>query len=269
MADVHPTAIIEKGAELAPDVTVGALAFVGSKVRLAPGVRVGPQVVITGNTEIGAGTVVHPHAVLGGPPQVRGDTGESARLVIGSDNIIREHVTMNGGSAKGGGLTRVGNGGYFMSYSHVAHDCQLGNDVTFANGAQLAGHVVVEDGVTIGGLAAVLQFVRIGKNAFVGGSTGLPADVIPYGLVQGSRAVLEGLNLIGLKRKGVPRDRIHALRAAFRFLFLEGGSFADRVQEVGQKWRGVPEVEEVVAFITADSKRPICMAAAGVRTPES
>jgi UDP-N-acetylglucosamine acyltransferase len=265
---IHATAVVEEGAEISGDVEVGAFCFVGAKVRLASGVKLGPHVVVAGDTQIGERTIVHSHAVLGGPAQFRADDAPDAHLRVGADNIIREHVTMNGGSTRGGGLTRVGNGGYFMAYSHVAHDCTIGNDVTFANGAQLAGHVTVADGVTIGGLAAVLQFVRIGRNAFIGGSTGLPADVIPYGLVQGSRAVMEGLNIIGLKRKGVPRERIHALRAAYRFLFLEGGAFADRVKEAEHKWPDSPEVGEILAFINADSKRPICMAAAGPRTPE-
>jgi UDP-N-acetylglucosamine acyltransferase len=264
---IHPTAIVEDGAQLAPGVDVGPYCVIGPRVRLAEGVKLGPHVVVTGDTQIGEGSVVHPHAVLGGPAQFRDDNAVDARLRIGAGNIIREFVTMHGGSGKGSGITTVGNNGYFMAYSHVAHDCHIGDDVTFANGAQLAGHVIVEDGVTVGGLAAVLQFVRIGKNAFVGGATGLPADVIPYGLVQGSRAVLEGLNLIGLKRKGVPRERIHALRAAFRFLFLEGGNFAQRVREAGEKWSHSPEVGEILAFIAADSKRPICMPAANARLP--
>jgi UDP-N-acetylglucosamine acyltransferase len=269
MTRVHATAVVEEGARLAGDVEVGPFCFVGRKVRLGAAVRLGPHVVVLGDTDIGERTIVHSHAVLGGPAQFRADDAPDATLRIGMDNIIREHVTMNGGSARGGGLTRVGNGGYFMAYSHVAHDCQVGNDVTFANGAQLAGHVTVADGVTIGGLAAVLQFVRIGRNAFIGGSTGLPADVIPYGLVQGSRAVMEGLNIVGLKRKGVPRERIHALRAAYRFLFLEGGAFADRVREAADKWPDSPEVGEVLAFINADSKRPICMAATNAKAADS
>src|SRR5262249_27054807 len=152
---------------------------------LGDGVRISSHVVLSGDMQIGARCVVHPHAVLGGGPQFRGDPGLEARLVVGADTVIREHVTMNGGSVKGGGLTEVGANGYFMAYSHVAHDCHVGNNVTFANGVALGGHVTIGDGVNIGGLSAVQQFGRIGRGAFVGGVTGVPDDVIPYGMVWG------------------------------------------------------------------------------------
>lgn len=258
MPDIHPTAIVEDGARLADDVEVGPFAVVGARVRLGPGVVLKPHAVVTGDTEIGTRTVVHSHAVLGGPPQYRGDPGTDARLVIGADNVVREHVTMNGGSRKGGGLTTVGDRGYFMAYAHVAHDCRLGDDVTFANGVALAGHVHVGDGVTVGGLAAVLQYVRIGSYAFVGGVTGLPTDVIPYGLVQGSRARLEGLNLIGLKRRNLPRERIHTLRAAYRFIFSGDGPLDSLVREAAARWPDSPEVQDVTTFMLAESKHRIC-----------
>jgi UDP-N-acetylglucosamine acyltransferase len=263
MARIHPTAIVEDGAALGAGVEIGAFCVIGRRARLREGVRILSHVVISGDTEIGANSVVHPHAVLGGGPQFRGDPGTDARLVIGRDNVIREHVTMNGGSVKGGGLTEVGDRGYFMAYSHVAHDCHIGNDVTFANGVALGGHVTMGDGVNVGGLAAIQQFCRVGRNAFVGGVTGVPDDVIPYGLVWGDHARLQGLNLIGLKRKGLPRDRIHALRAAFRAIFFGPGSLADRARAAGERWKNVDEVGEIVQFILADSKRPICMPAHG------
>ncbi len=259
MARIHTTAIVEDGATLGADVEIGPFSLVGSKVRLDDGVRLLSHVVVVGNTEIGARCVVHPHAVLGGGPQYRGDAGEGARLAIGSDCIVREHVTMNVGSAKGGGLTQIGRSGYFMAYSHIAHDCHIGDGVTFANSVALGGHVTIEDGANIGGLAAIQQFCRIGRNAFVGGVTGVPDDVIPYGLAWGDHARLEGLNLIGLKRKGIPRERIHAIRAAFRAIFFGAGAFTARACEAGERWKDVPEVGEIVAFILADAKRPICM----------
>lgn len=259
MATIHRTAIIEDGARIGADVEVGPYCVVGAKVKLADGVRLQSHVVIQAETEIGARTTIHPHAVLGGPAQYRGDTGAGARLVIGADNVIREHVTMNGGSSKGGGLTRVGSRGYFMAYSHVAHDCQVGDDVTFANGVALGGHVQIGDEVNIGGLAAIQQFCRIGRNAFIGGITGVPSDVIPYGMAIGARARLMGLNLIGLKRKSIARERIHALRAAFKFIFLEGeGHLSDRARSAQERWRDFVEVREVTEFILADAKRPIC-----------
>jgi UDP-N-acetylglucosamine acyltransferase len=261
MAKIHPTAIVEDGAVLAADVEIGAFCVIGQRARLGAGVRVLSHVVISGDTEIGRDTIVHPHAVLGGGPQFRGDAGTHARLVIGAENVIREHVTMNGGSVKGGGLTQVGDRGYFMAYSHVAHDCHIGNGVTFANSVALGGHVVIEDGVNIGGLAAIQQHGRIGRNAFIGGLTGVPDDVIPYGMAWGDHARLEGLNLIGLKRKGLSRDQIHALRAAFRAIFFGSGRLSDRAREAGERWNHVAEVGEIVQFILADRKRAICMPA--------
>jgi UDP-N-acetylglucosamine acyltransferase len=259
MTKIHATAIVEDGARLGAGVEIGPFAMIGEHVKLADGVKLHSHVVVSGYTEIGPRSTVYSHAVLGGGPQFRGDPGTGARLVIGADNVIREHVTMNGGSLKGGGLTQVGDGGYFMAYSHVAHDCHIGAGVTFANGVALGGHVSIGDGVNIGGLAAIQQFSRIGQNAFVGGVTGVPDDVIPYGIVWGDHARLEGLNLIGLKRRGVSRERIHALRAAFRAIFFGPGRLLERTREAGERWKGFPEVEEVVAFILADSKRPICM----------
>jgi UDP-N-acetylglucosamine acyltransferase len=262
MAKIHASAIIEDGAVLGADVEIGPYSLVGSRVRLGDGVRIASHVVLLGVTQLGARCVVHPHAVLGGGPQYRGDSGQETRLVVGPDTVIREHVTMNGGSVKGGGLTEVGANGYFMAYSHVAHDCRVGNDVSFANGVALGGHVTIGDGVNIGGLSAVQQYGRIGRGAFVGGVTGVPDDVIPYGMVWGDHARLSGLNLIGLKRRGVPRERIHALRAAFRFIFQGDGTLAERAREAGTRWTS-PEVSEVVAFILADARRPICMPRSG------
>ena len=259
MGKIHPSAIIEDGAELAADIEVGPYSIIGRQVSLAAGVRIDSHVVISGATRIGEGTVVHSHSAIGGPPQFRGDPGTNARLVIGAGNIIREHVTINGGSVKGGGLTRVGDRGYFMSYSHIAHDCHVGDGVTFANGVALGGHVTIEDGVNIGGLAAIQQYGHIGRNAFIGGVTGVPDDVVPYGMVWGDRARLRGLNLVGLKRKGLSRDRIHALRAAFRAIFFGAGTLAGRAERAAERWEGIPEVLEIVRFIHAKRRRPICM----------
>ena len=258
MTRIHSSAIVEDGAVLGVGVEIGPYSLVGSHVRLGDGVKIASHVVLSASTELGPRCVVHPHAVLGGAPQYRGDSGREARLVVGADTVIREHVTMNGGSAKGRGLTEVGANGYFMAYSHVAHDCHVGNDVTFANGVALGGHVTIGDGVNIGGLSAVQQYGRIGRGAFVGGVTGVPDDVIPYGMVWGDHARLSGLNLIGLKRRGVPRERIRDLRAAFRFIFHGEGTLADRAREAAARWN-TPEVSEVTAFILADAKRPICM----------
>lgn len=268
MPRIHPAAVVEDGASLGDGVEIGAFCYVGPRVRLGDGVRLLPHATVTGRTEIGARTVVHSHAVLGGGPQYRGDEGADARLRIGADNIVREHVTMNGGSVKGGGLTRVGDRGYFMAYSHIAHDCEIGNGVTMANGVALGGHITIEDGVNVGGLAAIHQFCRIGRYAFVGGVTGVADDVIPYGIVQGDRAVLRGLNLIGLKRRGVAREDIHQMRAAYRFTFLGPGPLADRAEEAAERWRHVTQVAEIAAFILAPAKRRICTPGRGAGTSQ-
>jgi UDP-N-acetylglucosamine acyltransferase len=259
MSRIHSSAVVEDGAVLGADVEIGPFCHVGSEVRLGDGVRLLSHVVVSGDTHIGERTVVHPHAVLGGVAQFRVEAGAMGSLRVGAGNVIRENVTMNRGTIKGGGVTSVGDNGYFMAYSHIGHDCHVGNNATFANCVALAGHVTVADNVNIGGLSAVLQFVRIGHDAFVGGASGLPTDVIPYGMVQGSRAYLLGLNLIGLKRKGVPRERIHALRNAFTAMFYGSGRLADRVDAAAERWGAHEEVADVIGFIRSKSKRQICV----------
>jgi UDP-N-acetylglucosamine acyltransferase len=259
--NVHPTSLVEDGARLGADVEIGPFCIVGAHVVLGDGVRLIGHASVQGHVSIGACSVLHHGAVLGGIAQIRGDDAPAAKLTVGEDCVIREHVTMNLGSARGGGLTSVGRNGYFMAYSHVGHDCHVGDGVTFANGAQLGGHVEIGDGVIMGGLSAVQQFGRVGRGAMIGGITGVNTDVIPYGIAAGDHAELGGLNLIGLKRRGVPRASINALRAAFKLIFLESdGSMADRARAAKQKWADVAEVNEVADFILAPAKRPICLA---------
>ena len=258
---VHPTAIVEDGATLGDGVELGPYSIVHAGAVLGDGVRILSHAVIGGTTKIGARTLVHPHAVLGGDAQIRGGDPKGTSLEIGADCVIREHVTMSAGSARGGGVTRVGERGYFMAYSHIGHDCHVGDGVTFANGVQLGGHVHIGDGANFGGLSAVQQFGRVGRYAFVGGVTGINEDIIPYGMAFGDHAELAGLNLIGLKRRGVSRANIHALRAAFRTIFRgDTGSLADRARAAGERWPDMAEVQEVVGFILADAKRPVCTA---------
>jgi UDP-N-acetylglucosamine acyltransferase len=258
---IHPTAIVEDGARLAGDVEIGPFCVVGAAAVLGEGVRLLSHVVVTGHTEVGARTVVYAHAVLGGEAQTRRPSPSNARLIVGSDNIVREGVTMSTGSGAGSGITSVGDRCYLMAGSHVGHDCRVGNDVTLSNGVQLAGHVDVGDGVIFGGLSAVQQFSRVGRNAFISGLSGVSTDVIPYGMAIGLHVRLGGLNLIGLKRRNVPRANIHALRAAYRYIFLDAsGSFQEKAQHASEKWPDVPEVQDVVNFILADPKRPICPA---------
>ena len=258
---IHPTAIVEDSAKLGAGVEIGPFCSVGRHVELGDGVRLISHTSITGNTKIGARTVVYSGAQLGGEAQIRGNDAPAARLVVGEDCVIREAVTMNAGSARDKGITSVGARGYFMAYSHVGHDCHVGDDVTFANCAQLGGHVEIGDGVVMGGLSAVQQFGRVGRGAMIGGVTGVNTDVIPYGIAAGDHAELGGLNLIGLKRRGLPRESINALRAAFRLIFLQtGGSMADRARRAKEQWPDVVQVVEVADFILAPAKRPICLA---------
>lgn len=246
---VHPTAIVDPAAKLGDGVVVGPYCIVGADVELGDGVQLKSHVNVQGRTRIGAETVVYPFASLGTEPQDLKYHGEPSELVIGRRNRIREHVTMNTGTEGGGMLTRVGDNCLFMVNAHVAHDCVVGDNVILANNATLAGHVVVGDHAVIGGLAAVHQFVRIGAHAMIGGMSGVEADVIPFGLVNGERAKLQGLNLVGLERRGFPREHINSLRAAYRALFAAEGTLAERVDSVSAQFAGLAEVVAILDFI--------------------
>ena len=258
MAHIHPTAIIEPGAKLADGVRVGPYCHVGPEVQLGAGVELLSHVVIAGQTSIGAGCRIFPFASIGHQPQDLKYQGEHSALTIGERNVIREYVTINPGTKGGGMETRIGDGCLFMASAHVAHDCRLGDHVIMANNATLAGHVVVEDYALLGGLSAVHQFVRIGQYAMIGGMSGVERDVIPYGQVMGDRARLTGVNIIGMQRRGFSRDDIQALRSAYQFLFSADGTFNDRVNEMAERFGGVGPVDDIVAFIRADSTRAIC-----------
>ncbi|SFK11789.1 acyl-ACP--UDP-N-acetylglucosamine O-acyltransferase [Caulobacter sp. UNC279MFTsu5.1] len=259
MTQIHPTAIVSPGAQLGQDVEIGPFCTVGPQVQLGDGVRLVSHAVIEGATQVGAGTTVHPFAVLGGAPQHLAHKGEDTRLVIGERNIIREHVTMHAGTVGGGGVTKVGSDSLYMVGAHVAHDCIVGDRVTFANNATLGGHVVIGDFVFMGGLCAVHQFTRIGRYSFVGGGGVVTKDIIPYGSVWGNHAHLEGLNLVGLKRRGFSREAINALRAAYRLLFADEGTFQERLDDVAEAHAGTPEVMEIVEFIRSEANRPLCL----------
>ncbi|MSO68889.1 MAG: acyl-ACP--UDP-N-acetylglucosamine O-acyltransferase [Alphaproteobacteria bacterium] len=258
MAAIHATAIIEPGAKLGADVSMGPYCIVGRHVELDDNVELVSHVTIAGHTKIGARTRIYPFASIGHPPQDLKYKGEPSRLVIGMDNTIREHVTMSPGTGGGGMLTSVGDHGLFMVASHVAHDCHVGNHVVLANNATIGGHVVLEDWVILGGLAAVHQFVRIGKHAIIGGMSGVENDVIPYGSVMGDRARLAGLNVVGLKRRGFDRDALHDIRRAFRLLFADEGTMAERLTDVAELFPDNEPVMEIVRFIQTASERAIC-----------
>ncbi len=259
MSFVHPTAVIEDGAVIGDSVFVGPFSCIGPQVALHDGVKLHSHVVVAGDTEIGDSTEVFPFVSLGHPPQHLSQIDPTTKLVIGKNNVIRESVTMNPGTKTGSGVTRVGDGGYFMANSHVAHDCVVGDSVVFANCATLGGHAHVDDHVIIGGLAAVHQHVRVGKHAIIGGMTGVEFDVIPYGSIMGNRAYLAGLNLIGLKRRGYTRGQIHDLRNAYRLLFAEEGTFQERLVDVAELFAANKEAMEIVNFVRADSARGLTM----------
>jgi UDP-N-acetylglucosamine acyltransferase len=258
---VHPTAVVEDGAVIGAGVVIGPFCHVGPRAVLEDGVRLRSHVSVTGITRVGARCDLYPGVAVGGDGQIRNNEFTEGRLEIGSDCVLREMVSMNVGSAKGGGVTKVGSNGYFMANSHIGHDCRVGNQVTFANSVALGGHVEIGDGVVFGGLAAVQQFCRVGKGAMVGGLTGVNRDVIPYAMAFGDHVVLAGLNLIGLKRRGLPRDTINAMRATFRDVFYgTGGSIPERARAARARFAGIAEVGEMVDFILAEARQELCLA---------
>ncbi len=253
-ATIHPQAIVEEGAVIGANSWVGPFSVLGAEVELGADVTIKSHVVIAGRTRIGAGTQVFPFTCLGEVPQDLKYGGEETRLEIGARNRIREHVTMNPGTEGGGGVTRIGDDGLFMAGTHVAHDCQIGDRVILVNHAGLAGHCTVGDGAIIGGLSGVHQFVRIGAGAIIGGLTKVSSDVIPHALVQGPSGVLDGLNLVGLKRRGVSRQEIAALRAALAALAEGEGAFQDRAARLGEQSDSAL-VQEIVRFVAGGSER--------------
>ena len=255
--NIHPTAIVEQGAELGEGVVVGPFCTVSAKARLYEGVVLESHVAVKGETEIGAGTIVHPFSVIGGPPQHLGYKDEETKLVIGANNIIREQVTMNPGTVAGGGVTQIGDGGFFMVGAHIGHDCTVGDNAIFANNATLGGHVVVGDNVFLGGLSAVHQHCRVGSYTFIGGCAAVVTDIIPYASVMGNHARLIGLNIVGMKRRGLSRPVIHALRGAYRMLFNDNDTFKERVDSVREKYGDIREVMQIIKFVEHDATRAL------------
>ena len=253
-ASIHSSAVVEDGATLAEGVTVGPFSLIGAGVTLGPRVEIKSHVVVTGLTTIGEETVIFPGAVIGEIPQDLKYNGEASRLIVGKRNRIREGVTMNTGTDGGGGVTTVGDDCLFMTGAPVAHDANVGDRVIVANQSAIAGHCVIEDDVIIGGLSGVHQWARVGKGAIIGGVTKVTNDVIPYGLIQGPRGQLDGLNLVGLKRRGVARDDITALRAAFQMLAQGEGAFQDRARRLGEETES-DYVRQIVDFVLGASDR--------------
>ena len=253
-ARIHPTAIVEPGAHLAAGVSIGPFAVIGPEVTLGPGVTVKSHAVVTGWTDIGEGTVIFPFACVGEVPQDLKYAGEHTRLSVGARCRIREGATLNTGTEGGGGITRVGDDCLLMTGAHVGHDAQIGNRVILVNQVAIAGHCQLGDDVIVGGLSGVHQFVRIGRGAIIGAVTMVTNDVIPYGLVQAPRGELDGLNLVGLKRRGVERSEITALRAAYQMLAQGEGTFLDRARRLSEETDS-PHVRELTGFILQASDR--------------
>jgi UDP-N-acetylglucosamine acyltransferase len=257
-SSIHPTAIVEDGAKIAAGCRIGPFCHVGRDVSLAEGCELISHAVVGGRTTIGARTRIFPFASIGLQPQDLKYKGEASTLTIGADCIIREGVTMNPGTEGGGMVTTVGDRCAFLANSHVGHDCQVGNNVIFSNNVMLAGHCTVGDFVIVGGGAAVIQFARVGNHAFVGGMSGLENDLIPYGMAIGNRAHLSGLNIVGLQRRGFSRADIHDLRRAYRLLFANEGTLAERIGDVADEFKNHTIVQEIVAFMRVAGKRSLC-----------
>jgi UDP-N-acetylglucosamine acyltransferase len=255
---IHKTAIIEDGAKVGANAAVGPYCHVGPDVVIGDNVTLHSHVVVAGRTTVGEGTRIFPFASIGHAPQDLKYHGEKSELVIGKNNTIREHVTMNPGTESGGMKTAIGDNCLFMMACHIAHDCHIGSNVIMANNATLGGHVVVGDHAVIGGLAAVHQFVRIGAHAVVGGMSAVENDVIPYGRVKGERAFLAGLNLIGLERRGFTKEQIKILQKAFYQLFAEDGTLEQRLESVEQDFADQALVMDIARFAREKTRFPLC-----------
>jgi UDP-N-acetylglucosamine acyltransferase len=255
---IDATARIEDGASIGKGAVIGPYCIVGRDVAIGEDCRLIANVQVFGRTTIGARTVVHPSACLGGPPQSFAYRDEPTALSIGADCTIRESVTMNRGTAQGGGETVVGDNGFFMAYSHVAHDCRIGRQAIFANCATLAGHCVLGDDVFISGLVSVHQFTRIGSGAMVAGGSTIRGDVIPFGLAVGAQARLVGINVVGMRRRRHPVAEVRAVRTAYRMIFLAPGPLSERIEKTAAELGHVEAVAEILAFLRTPRTRPLC-----------
>ncbi|MEW6719658.1 MAG: acyl-ACP--UDP-N-acetylglucosamine O-acyltransferase [Thermodesulfobacteriota bacterium] len=255
---IHPTAIIDPGAELGKDVTVGPCAVVGPKVAIGDGCVIGSHAVIESHVRMGSGNRISPFASVGAPPQDLKFRGEDTWVEMGDNNIVREFATINRGTAHGGGVTRLGSGNMVMAYCHIAHDCRIGNRMIMANAATFAGHITVEDGANIGGLVAVHQFVRIGTLSIIGGMSGVGKDVPPYVMAAPGRQRkgegLFGLNKIGLQRNRIPEESVAALKKAYTILFRSKQGLKEALAQVEAEVPPLPEVRHLVEFIRASER---------------
>lgn len=251
---IHPTAIVDQAAQLGPGVTVGPYSIIEGRVAIGSETQIGPHVVIRDFTTIGERCRIFQFTVLGEIPQDLKFKGEESRLVIGDDNTIREFATMHRGTAGGGGVTSIGNHSLFMAYTHVAHDCRVGDRVIMSNAATLGGHILVEDHAILGGLSAVHQFGRIGRFAFIGGCSAVHRDVPPYAMAVGNRAKLVGLNLVGLKRQGFSDATLQSLKRAYEILFMSEFNLKEAMARVRQEFPQVPEIDHLLLFLESSER---------------
>jgi UDP-N-acetylglucosamine acyltransferase len=254
---IDPRAVVDPGARLGRNVHIGPYCVIGPEVEIGDGTRLESHVSVEGPTILGSGNLVSPMVSLGGPPQDLKYAGEPTRLEIGNRNRIREFVTINRGTIGGGGTTRVGDDNLFMAYAHVAHDCAVGSRIVFANAATLAGHVEVGDDATVGAFAGVHQFCRVARHAFIGGYSVVTQDALPWVTTVGNRAVSHGINLIGLKRKGVPAETIEAIKRCYMTLFRSKMLLEEALAKVEDDLGDVPEVRYFLDFVKT-SKRGVC-----------
>jgi len=254
---IHETAIIDPKAKISSNVKIGPYTIIGSNVEIGDGSEIQSHVSIVGNTKIGTNNKIYSYASIGNDPQDLKYKGEETKLEIGNDNKIREYVTINPGTIGGGGLTKIGNNCLFMVSSHIAHDCLVGNNVILANNVPLGGHAEIEDDVIIGGNSAVQQFTRVGRSAMIGGMCGVVRDIIPYGIAHGNRSILQGLNLIGLRRKNIPNHKIMTLNDAYNEIF-KNENLTQNLKKLSVDLKKNELVLEVIAFLEKDKKRPIC-----------
>ena len=254
---IHKTAIIDSKAKISTNVEIGPYATIGPNVEIGENTLIQSHVNITGNTTIGKGNKLYSFASIGSDPQDLKYKGEETTLLIGDNNTIREHVTINTGTVQGGGITKIGNNNLIMIGAHIAHDCIIGNNIVMANNTAIAGHAEIEDFVIIGAKCGVQQFTRIGKMAMIGGMTGVLRDVIPYGLSTGNRNYLNGINVVGLRRDKVSNKDILGLTDAYKEIF-KTEVLSENLKNLNGKYTDNPLVKDVLDFINKDKKRPIC-----------
>ena len=254
---IHRTAIIDAKAKIHSSVKIGPYSVIGANVEIDENTVIQSHVSIIGNTKIGKNNKIYPYASIGNDPQDLKFEGEETKLEIGSFNKIREYVTINPGTKGGGGLTRVGNNCLFMVSAHIAHDCFVGDNVILANSVPLGGHAHIEDNVIIGGNSAVQQFTRVGRSAMIGGMCGVVRDIIPYGIAHGNRSILQGLNLIGLRRKNIANKDIIILNDAYKEIF-KNENLTKNLNSLNKDLKEHQLVSEIISFIERDKKRPIC-----------